>query len=167
MMSRSFFLVFCAMTGMAFAQTWQEAMPPGYYDDNPVLHLNYSASRASYVPSTPGKVYLVELPAGENETVGIVPAGAPVKASEIGQPLPALLPDMEKGVVNLEKGTGDLKQYTIDMGLHLERNGIRGFLLIPQNLKEQGHAIGQTLGEGVSDIVKEVGKEMVKPEAAQ
>ncbi len=71
---------------------------------------------------------------------------------------------MERGVRDLEAGMDDLRVYTGEMAVHIQRNGLRGFLAVPPEIKQKGNTIGKQIGNGINGITTDVGKEMVTPE---
>lgn len=71
---------------------------------------------------------------------------------------------MDRGVKDLEAGMNDLRQYTGDMAAHIQKKGIRGFLAVPPDIKDQGQAVGKKIGGGIGGIMSDVANEMVVPE---
>lgn len=76
----------------------------------------------------------------------------------------ALPRNMERGVRDLESGLEDVGQYTGEMAAHLQKNGLRGYLAVPPELKEKGRAIGRKVGGGINGIMQDVSREMVSPQ---
>ena len=58
----------------------------------------------------------------------------------------------------------DLRSYTSVMAAHVQQNGMRGFLAIPQEIKDQGQAIGRKIGGGIGGIMTDAAHEMIVPE---
>ena len=96
--------------------------------------------------------------ASGGETQSIAVTAESRNAGEAVTPLPA---NMERGVKDLEAGMDDLRQYTGAMTAHIRRNGIRGFLAVPSDIKDQGRAVGRTLGAGISGITQDVAQDMI------
>ena len=92
---------------------------------------------------------------------GGVEEGAMVASQGNQPPLP---PNMDKGVRDLESGMDDLKTYTTVMAAHIQQNGMRGFLAVPPDIRDQGVAVGRKLGGGINGIMTDVAHEMVVPE---
>lgn len=77
---------------------------------------------------------------------------------------PPLPPNMDKGVRDLESGMDDLRAYTSVMASHIQQNGMRGFLAVPPDIRDQGVAVGRKLGGGINGIMTDVAHEMIVPE---
>lgn len=77
---------------------------------------------------------------------------------------PPLPPNMDRGVHDLEAGMEDLQAYTAVMAAHIQRNGMRGFLAVPPDIKDQGVAVGRKIGGGINGIMTDVAHEMIVPE---
>ncbi len=73
---------------------------------------------------------------------------------------------MEKGVKDLEAGMEDLQRYTATMAAHIQKNGMRGFLALPADLKEQGRVIGRSLGGGINGVASDVAQDMIAPDVS-
>lgn len=76
----------------------------------------------------------------------------------------ALPPNMERGVRDLESGMDDLRVYTAEMAVHIQKNGLRGFLAVPPEIKQKGNSIGRHIGGGINGITTDVAKDMIVPE---
>jgi hypothetical protein len=96
-------------------------------------------------------------PAGDS-SVGSTPADS------AAVPLP---PNMERGVKDLEAGMEDLQRYTATMAAHVQKNGIRGFLALPSDIKEQGRAIGRVLGGGINGVATDVAQDMIASDRSE
>ena len=70
-------------------------------------------------------------------------------------------PGIDTGISNLESGLLNLRGYTTDMGSHIQKNGLKGFLYLTPELKSEGLQVGKQIGGGVRSIMQDVGKEMV------
>lgn len=81
-----------------------------------------------------------------------------------GSAQPALPPNMDRGVKDLEAGMEDLRAYTAVMAAHIQQNGLRGFLAIPPDIRDQGQAVGRKIGGGINGITKDVAHDMIVPE---
>jgi hypothetical protein len=75
----------------------------------------------------------------------------------------SLPPNMEKGVKDLEVGMDELRVYTGAMTVHVQQNGLRGFLAVTPELKKQGSAVGHRIGGGIGGIMTDVGRDMLVP----
>lgn len=75
-----------------------------------------------------------------------------------------LPPNMERGIKELEAGVHNTQGYTVDMAAHLQKNGMRGFLAVPPELKNKGRNVGKQIGGGINGIMTDVGQEMVTPQ---
>ena len=64
----------------------------------------------------------------------------------------------------LEAGMDDLQAYTAVMAAHIQWNGMRGFLAVPPEIKDQGVAVGRKIGGGINGIMTDVAHEMIVPE---
>lgn len=76
----------------------------------------------------------------------------------------ALPPNMERGVKDLEVGMEDLHKYTAVMATHIQQNGLRGFLAIPPEIRDQGVAVGRKIGNGINGIATDTARDMIVPE---
>ena len=77
---------------------------------------------------------------------------------------PGLPPNMEKGVKDLELGMEYLQKYTAVMANHIQQNGLRGFLAVPPEIRDQGVAVGRKIGNGISGIATDTAHDMIVPE---
>lgn len=72
-----------------------------------------------------------------------------------------LPPRMEEGVQQLEQGVEDVGEYSRRMAEHIAKEGLRGYLAMPQDLRDDGKALGAEVGSGIQKIMDEVGQEIV------
>lgn len=72
-----------------------------------------------------------------------------------------LPPRMEEGVQQLEQGVADVGEYSKRVAEHIAKEGLRGYLAMPQELKDDGKALGADVGSGIQKIMEEVGQEFV------
>ena len=63
--------------------------------------------------------------------------------------------------------TKDVQRYTATMAAHVQKNGLRGFLALPADIKEQGRVIGRTLGGGISGVATDVAQDMIAPDMSE
>ena len=75
--------------------------------------------------------------------------------------------NMERGIKDLEAGMEDVQRYTATMAAHVQKNGLRGFLALPADIKEQGRVIGRTLGGGISGVATDVAQDMIAPDISE
>ena len=157
-------LLLAAIGSSAAAAPTVEA--PNYYDyDGPAVRTHRQPPAAT--ASGQRKSFVVEgdagpmtqLPraaamTGQEDSVGIATQGTQ----------PPLPPNMDKGVHDLEAGMDDLQAYTAVMAAHIQRNGMRGFLAVPPEIKDQGVAVGRKIGGGINGIMTDVAHEMIVPE---
>lgn len=139
---------------------------PNYYEfEGPVV-------RAPRPPISPiperRKSFVVDGDGGHQASLGNRNSGKAgmeenaVQAAQDNQP--PLPPNMDRGVRDLEAGMEDLQAYTAVMAAHVQRNGMRGFLTVPPEIKDQGVAVGRKIGGGISGIMTDVAHEMIVPE---
>lgn len=157
-------LLLAAMGTSAAAAPPVEA--PNYYDyDGPAVRTH----RRPPVDTASGqrKYFVVEGDSGpmsQEQRAAAKPGqeeGVGLAAQGTQPPLP---PNMEKGVHDLEAGMDDLQAYTAVMAAHLQRNGMRGFLAVPPEIKDQGVAVGRKIGGGINGIMTDVAHGMIEPE---
>ena len=111
-------------------------------------------SRAKPDEATSSILLATETPIETNEATG---------AEEARQRNSGRLPTgIDTGVSNLESGLLHLRGYTTDMGSHIQKNGLKGFMYLTPELKSEGQQVGKQLGGGVNSIMRDVGKEMVE-----
>ena len=79
----------------------------------------------------------------------------------------SLPPNMERGIKDLEAGMDDVQRYTATMAAHVQKNGLRGFLALPADIKQQGRVIGRTLGGGISGVATDVAQDMIAPDISE
>ena len=153
-----------ALPVVAMSQT---AMP-SYYDEQPGMPVSTARSvpvRAAPV-AAPANVYLAVGTSGQVEEGAGMPAGEaprvprPVSSGTPVQSATALPPRAEQGVKDLEAGMESLARYTATVAAHVKREGLRGFLAVPNGMKEQGAAVGHQIGSGVRGIASETATEM-------
>ena len=143
-------LMLAAIGTSAFAA---DSVSQNYYDyEAPIVRAPHSQS----VESSPSrrKAFVVDsdsIPANAGPRQA-VRAGQDEPNQQVSGHMtqPALLPNMDRGVRDLEAGMDDLRSYTSVMAAHAQQNGMRGFLAIPQEIKDQGQAVGRKIG-GVSE----------------
>lgn len=139
---------------------------PNYYD------YEGQAARTQRQPSEPPsrgqrKSFVVDGDAGSPSQL---PRAVTKTGQEEGAGLaaqgnqPPLPPNMDRGVRDLEAGMDDLQAYTAVMAAHIQRNGMRGFLAVPPDIKDQGVAVGRKIGGGINGIMTDVAHEMIVPE---
>lgn len=75
--------------------------------------------------------------------------------------LPALPANMDRGIRDLEAGMDQVQLYTARMASHIRANGLRGFLALPQEIRDQGEMIGRRIGRGVHGIASDTARDMV------
>ncbi len=75
--------------------------------------------------------------------------------------------NMERGIKDLEAGMEDVQRYTATMAAHVQKIGLRGFLALPADIKEQGRVIGRTLGGGISGVATDVAQDMIAPDMSE
>lgn len=139
-------LMLAAIGTSAFAA---DSVSQNYYDyEAPIVRAPHSQS----VESSPSrrKAFVVDsdsIPANAGPRQA-VRAGQDEPNQQVSGHMtqPALLPNMDRGVRDLEAGMDDLRSYTSVMAAHAQQNGMRGFLAIPQEIKDQGQAIGRKIG---------------------
>ena len=135
----------------ALAQS--EGQSPSYYDTaGPSYHQAASQVAVPIISSGSRKVFLVDSESAPPVVVRTNPSPTPVDKSETHGRHPtssdSLPPNMDRGVKDLEAGMNDLRQYTGDMAAHIQKKGIRGFLAVPPDIKDQGQAVGKKIGGG-------------------
>lgn len=136
-----------------------------YYDyEGPGGRMSRPAPAAA--PAGPRKSFVVEgesgttlqsaRPIGKNTQDGAVTTGQSAQ--------PALPPNMDRGVKDLESGMEDLRAYTAVMAAHVQQNGMRGFLAVPSDIRDQGLAVGRKIGGGINGIMTDAAQDMIVPE---
>ena len=134
-----------------------------YYDyDGPAVRSSRSAPTAA--PVVPRRSLLVDRDAGPAPRPDgkSVQYGSSAIAGQGSQP--TLPPNMERGVHDLEAGMDDLRTYTAVMAAHVQQNGMRGFLAIPPDIRDQGLAVGRKIGGGINGIMTDAAHDMIVPE---
>lgn len=162
--------VLLGIFGMAVSTTATaagDAPLPSYFDTGEQVAPR--ATRTQMPPRTtaPGKVFVIDSDASSGP---VIRTGAQQTKDETGS-LPAgtvnqvpLPPNMDRGVKDLEAGMDDLRRYTGVMAAHIQQNGMRGFLAVPTDVKDQGQAVGRKIGGGINGIMTDAAHEMVIPE---
>lgn len=142
---------------------------PSYYDESLVVQIPAArpvSARAASV-SAPATVYLAVGNSGQVEegAPGSQTTRAPKPAASASPVQPTVLPARaEQGVKDLEAGMESLARYTAAVAAHVKREGLRGFLAAPSEMKEQGSAVGHQIGSGVRGIATETATEMARPD---
>lgn len=141
-----------------------EGALPNYYDAAPPSS-SYT-SRPMVAPShTPRKRFITDSesmsPSPANSASPQPHFAASSSESSAQQSLP---PNMEKGVKDLESGMEDLQKYTTLMANHIQQNGLRGFLAVPPEIRDQGVAVGRKIGNGISRITTDTAHDMIVPQ---
>ena len=157
-------LMLAAIGTSAFAA---DSVSQNYYDyEAPIVRAPHSQS----VESSPSrrKAFVVDsdsIPANAGPRQA-VRAGQDEPNQQVSGHMtqPALPPNMDRGVRDLEAGMDDLRSYTSVMAAHVQQNGMRGFLAIPQEIKDQGQAVGRKIGGGIGGIMTDAAHEMIVPE---
>lgn len=139
-----------------------------YYDlpDPPRQQSGHRSSGLSSAPRTQHKGFITDGDAGrveEGEGRSRVdhphnPPTTPGTGTDV-----ALPPNMERGVKDIEEGMDDLRRYTATMAKHIQANGLRGFLAVPGDIKDQGAVVGRRIGSGIGGIATDTGREMISP----
>lgn len=152
-----------AIGSSASAVAWSETQ--SYYDyEGPTVR---TAPIPPAAPAGRRKSFLVDGDAGSESvpprTVGKGNHdGAAVTAGQ--GPRSSLPPNMDRGVHDLEAGMDDLRAYTAEMAAHVQQNGVRGFLAIPTDIRDQGIAVGRKIGGGINGIMTDAAQDMIVPE---
>lgn len=68
---------------------------------------------------------------------------------------------VKTAVRELEAGMEELKGYSVDMAVHLQQNGLTGFIEMPKPLTDKGTAIGGRIGKSIQAIGDGVRQDMV------
>lgn len=110
-----------------------------YYDDGPVAK---PLSQGSSVQYRVDGVSGVE----PNRTA---PAPVPQAATGVA---PNTVAGVRNAITDLEGGLDELKGYSVDMSIHIQQNGLQGFIDMPRALTDRGTAIGQHLGRSIQSI---------------
>ena len=137
-----------------------------YYDyEGPAVRTTRPAPAAA--PAGPRKSFVVEGEAGSapqpvRPTCKSNQDGGAVTAGQSAQP--SLPPNMDRGVKDLEAGMDDLRAYTAVMAAHVQQNGMRGFLAITPDIRDQGLAVGRKIGGGINGIMTDAAHDMIVPE---
>lgn len=121
-----------------------------YYDDGPVAKPLSQGSSVQY------RVDGLST-AAPNRTA---PAPAPVTPAAAGV-APNTVAGVRNAITDLEAGLGELKGYSVDMSMHIQQNGLQGFIDMPRPLTDRGTAIGQHLGRSIQSIGAGVRDDMI------
>lgn len=145
-----------------------EGQSPNYYDDPvPEMSAPLRSPAPTPTPESPRKRFIVEgddgdrpvsSPASAKQAAKPVTLGTPVSSSQVTLPS-----NMEQGVKDLDAAMESLGRYTGVVANHIQKNGIRGFLALPPEMKEQGTEVGRTIGSGISGIATDTARDMVVP----
>ncbi|WP_126448203.1 hypothetical protein [Sulfuricystis multivorans] len=135
-----------------------------YYDAAPPP--SSFTSRPMAIPSQlPRKQFIADMdPAASASTNS--PSPQPHLATSSGNvsAQPGLPPNMERGVKDLEAGMEDLRRYTAVMANHIQQNGLRGFLAVPPEIRDQGVEVGRKIGYGIGGIATDAAHDMIVPD---
>ena len=161
-MKRRQISILLAALGMPVMGMAETSGAPSYYEYESPAAPRVSAPQ-DRLTSQKRKSYVVEGDAGKQSgfRVGVNDSGRP--SPQAGQQ-PALPVNMERGVKDLELGMDELRAYTAVMAAHIQQNGLRGFLAIPPDIRDQGAAVGKRIGGGINGIATDVAHDMVVPE---
>ena len=141
-----------------------EGSLPNYYDAAPPP-TSYTSRPMATTSQAPRKDFITH-----TESTSLAPTNSAspqphLAASSTGvSGQPGLPPNMEKGVKDLEAGMEDLQKYTAVMANHIQQNGLRGFLAVPPEIRDQGVAVGRKIGNGISGIATDTAHDMIVPE---
>jgi len=124
------------------------ALAQSYYDDGPVAK---PLSQGSSVQ------YRVDGVSAEEPSRSVP---APVTSSAAGV-APNTVAGVRNAITDLEAGLGELKGYSVDMSMHIQQNGLQGFIDMPRPLTDRGTAIGQHLGRSIQSIGAGVRDDMI------
>ena len=155
-----------SLTGLAFVCHGADSAPvASYYDAEPEYRVSYGAAApAAFSPSQrPRRILRVETESGTTEAPVSYASDSRLSGRDASAP-GVLPPRMEKGVQDLEAGLDELQKYTALMAAHVQKNGLRGFLAVPAEVKAQGTVVGHTIGGGVNGIMSDVAAEMTRPQ---
>lgn len=138
-----------------------------YYDVAPATAQHAARPAPSSYTPTPRKQFIVDGAEGGHVpspgNVGRAQPAATANGSTSTSQV-ALPPNMERGVKDLEVGMEDLHKYTGVMATHIQQNGLRGFLAIPPEIRDQGVAVGRKIGNGINGIATDTARDMIVPE---
>lgn len=142
-----------------------EGALPNYYDAAPPP-TSYTRRPMANPSPAPRKHFITDTestsPAPAN---GASPQPHLAASSGGASAQPGLPPNMEKGVKDLETGMEDLQKYTAVMANHIQQNGLRGFLAVPPEIRDQGVAVGRKIGNGIRGIATDTAHDMIVPES--
>lgn len=155
------------MAASSSASAAGDAPMPSYFDTGEQVAPRATRPQMPTRQDGRGKVFVIDSDASSGP---VIRTGTQLTMDETG-PLPAgtvsqvpLPPNMERGVKDLEAGMDELRRYTAVMAAHIQQNGMRGFLAVPTDVKDQGQAVGRKIGGGINGIMTDVAHEMVIPE---
>lgn len=143
----------------AGAQGYYEQAGPQYPQSRVVPAPNAAAKSS---PTNVRRLVVTDDAANEQRYGGARFDGLSGQSREDGNGV-ALPPNMERGIRDLEAGLEDVSAYTGEMAAHLQKNGLRGYLAVPPELRDKGRSVGRKVGNGIGAIMHDVGKEMVAP----
>lgn len=141
-----------------------EGALPNYYDAAPPPTSYTSRPMATPSPA-PRKHFITDTESTSPAQANSASPQPHLAASSGGASAqPGLPPNMEKGVKDLEAGMEELQKYTAVMANHIQQNGLRGFLAVPPEIRDQGVAVGRKIGNGISGIATDTAHDMIVPE---
>ena len=136
------------------------------YDAPSVAHPPTSVPQAKSI-GKPRLLVVDETGSSGGESKSSQPINATSAGSKSADDTVSLPPNMERGIKDLEAGMDDVQRYTATMAAHVQKNGLRGFLALPADIKEQGRVIGRTLGGGISGVATDVAQDMIAPDMSE
>lgn len=110
-----------------------------YYDDGPVAKPLSQGSSIQYRVDG-----LSTAEPNRTAPAPVTPAAAGVATNTVA--------GVRNAITDLEAGLGELKGYSVDMSMHIQQNGLQGFIDMPRPLTDRGTAIGQHLGRSIQSI---------------
>ena len=141
-----------------------EGALPNYYDAAPPPS-SYTSRPIATPSQAPRKHFITDTEPATPAPANSASPQPHLSASSGGASAqPGLPPNMEKGVKDLEAGMEDLQKYTAVMANHIQQNGLRGFLAVPPEIRDQGVAVGRKIGNGISGIATDTAHDMIVPE---
>lgn len=141
-----------------------EGSLPNYYDAAPPP-TSYTSRPMATPSQAPRKHFITDTESTSPPPTNSASSQPHLAASSTGvSGQPGLPLNMEKGVKDLEAGMEDLQKYTAVMANHIQQNGLRGFLAVPPEIRDQGVAVGRKIGNGISGIATDTAHDMIVPE---
>jgi hypothetical protein len=167
MRNPAYFLSVIAVVPLATVQAGDKAPMANYYEYEAPAVPAAPVRAPQAKPIGKGRSLVVDKAgSSENESKTSKPSGDIGAESSAAGSTVALPARMEKGVKDLEAGMEDLQRYTATMAAHIQKNGMRGFLALPADLKEQGRVIGRSLGGGINGVASDVAQDMIAPDVS-